>query len=171
MSVSKKNSSFSPDWICCQIGAREHYSVARALHRRGRLAMLITDAWVPLGHPLRLLSPKLAERNSVELLDANACASNVSSVSREIINRLLKPGLFSPQWRRGSWRMRPALEDIQPSLAKWPGRTLQRAPHAIGLPIVDRFRRATMWSAPAPPSVPAEFEARFATRQLGEQNT
>jgi glycosyltransferase involved in cell wall biosynthesis len=32
-------------WVCCQLGAREHYAVPRALHRHGRLALLATDAW------------------------------------------------------------------------------------------------------------------------------
>src|ERR1019366_2097608 len=32
-----------PSWVCCQIGAREHYAVARALHQQGMLAGLITD--------------------------------------------------------------------------------------------------------------------------------
>jgi glycosyltransferase involved in cell wall biosynthesis len=34
-------------WLCCQLGAREHYAVPRALHRHGRLARLVTDAWAP----------------------------------------------------------------------------------------------------------------------------
>ncbi len=32
-------------WYCAQIGAREHYAVARALHKNGRLAALYTDFW------------------------------------------------------------------------------------------------------------------------------
>jgi glycosyltransferase involved in cell wall biosynthesis len=32
-------------WIISQIGAREHYSVARGLHARGQLHTLYTDAW------------------------------------------------------------------------------------------------------------------------------
>jgi glycosyltransferase involved in cell wall biosynthesis len=36
-------------WICCQIGAREHYAVPRALHRSGRLATLYTDFWAGSG--------------------------------------------------------------------------------------------------------------------------
>jgi len=32
-------------WICCHLGAREHYAVPRALHQAGRLGLLITDAW------------------------------------------------------------------------------------------------------------------------------
>lgn len=37
------------EWIVCQIGAREHYAVARALESRGRLRLLVTDAWAPGG--------------------------------------------------------------------------------------------------------------------------
>ena len=33
------------NWFCAQIGAREHYAVARALQKRGRLASLYTDFW------------------------------------------------------------------------------------------------------------------------------
>ena len=33
-------------WVCCHLGAREHYAVPRALHRHHRLGHLITDAWV-----------------------------------------------------------------------------------------------------------------------------
>ncbi|HKI69782.1 MAG TPA: glycosyltransferase family 4 protein [Verrucomicrobiae bacterium] len=32
-------------WICCQIGARQHYAVPRALQRENRLAALLTDFW------------------------------------------------------------------------------------------------------------------------------
>lgn len=35
----------SPDWICSQLGAREHYAIPRALHRAGRLRELHTDLW------------------------------------------------------------------------------------------------------------------------------
>jgi glycosyltransferase involved in cell wall biosynthesis len=36
-------------WWVFQIGAREHYAVARALHEAGLLGGLVTDAWVPAG--------------------------------------------------------------------------------------------------------------------------
>ena len=36
----------SESWVVCQIGAREHYAIARSLHRRGVLGRLITDAWI-----------------------------------------------------------------------------------------------------------------------------
>ena len=33
------------NWLCAQIGAREHYAVPRVLHRGGRLSALYTDFW------------------------------------------------------------------------------------------------------------------------------
>lgn len=33
------------NWICSQIGAREHYAIPRVLHRRGKLDSLYTDLW------------------------------------------------------------------------------------------------------------------------------
>ncbi len=36
----------SRSWICCQLGAREHYAIPRALHLESRLSALLTDAWV-----------------------------------------------------------------------------------------------------------------------------
>jgi len=35
-----------PQWICCQLGAREHYVVPAYFHQRRRLRALLTDAWV-----------------------------------------------------------------------------------------------------------------------------
>ena len=32
-------------WICCQIGAREHYAIPRVLYQNGQLAKLYTDFW------------------------------------------------------------------------------------------------------------------------------
>jgi len=39
-------------WIVSQIGAREHYAVARAFHRRQRLRRMYTDAWCRWGRGL-----------------------------------------------------------------------------------------------------------------------
>jgi len=40
-------------WLCCQIGAREHYAIPRALFRMGMLEYLLTDAWFPPSENLR----------------------------------------------------------------------------------------------------------------------
>ena len=43
-------------WICCQLGAREHYAIPRALFRLGMLDWLVTDAWVPPASILRIVA-------------------------------------------------------------------------------------------------------------------
>ena len=51
-----------PDWICCQLGAREHYAIPSYLHGQGRLRALLTDAWVKPGGPLSVVSRRLNRR-------------------------------------------------------------------------------------------------------------
>jgi glycosyltransferase involved in cell wall biosynthesis len=72
-------------WICCQIGAREHYAVPRALHHGKRLATLYTDFWAgPLtraaGSRLKLGAlGSLASRFHQELADAEVVSWNMRS--------------------------------------------------------------------------------------------
>lgn len=75
------------DWFCCQLGAREHYSFARALHTKGMLGGLVTDAWVPSGHPLGWLRRNLRERYHPELASAPVRAWNVAAVAFELAAR------------------------------------------------------------------------------------
>lgn len=78
-------------WVCCQLGAREHYAVPRALHRSGRLAHLVTDAWAPPG-PLQALG-RLGQRHHDDLAGAP-----VTSLTRSLIAHEL---LWRAQGRRG----------------------------------------------------------------------
>jgi glycosyltransferase involved in cell wall biosynthesis len=50
------------DWIICQLGAREHYFLPRALNQAGRLAALFTDIWAPPGGIAAALPGKLGQR-------------------------------------------------------------------------------------------------------------
>jgi glycosyltransferase involved in cell wall biosynthesis len=72
------------NWICCQIGAREHYAVARALHRCGALEFLLTDAWLPPGNLLGKTMHGLHERFHKELAKANVSASNFKTIGFEL---------------------------------------------------------------------------------------
>jgi hypothetical protein len=75
-------------WLCCQLGAREHYAIPRALFRIGMLGSLVTDAWVPpsslvakcCGH-----SSKFRHRFHRELGDARVKAFNSSLVLFEML--------------------------------------------------------------------------------------
>lgn len=79
------------DWVCCHLGAREHYAVPRALHRRGRLRRLVTDAWVRPGSwwsqfPGKL-PRRLSERFHPELADADVRHFTASLVAHEALWR------------------------------------------------------------------------------------
>lgn len=81
------------NWICCQIGAREHYAIPRALHQQGVLSKLITDVWVKPASSLHQL-PKnlgkgLTERFHPDLYSANVKAFNSSAIKFEIFERFI----------------------------------------------------------------------------------
>ena len=48
-------------WLCCQLGAREHYAIPRALFRQGVLGHLLTDAWAPPTSILRIVGEQKSE--------------------------------------------------------------------------------------------------------------
>lgn len=68
--------SFNNHWVVCQIGAREHYSVARSLHLHRGPVTLLTDFWSAgrsLGLPARL-----AQRCHPDLADADVEGFNAA---------------------------------------------------------------------------------------------
>ncbi|HSJ41281.1 MAG TPA: hypothetical protein VK955_09540, partial [Xanthobacteraceae bacterium] len=79
----------APDtsWICCQLGAREHYAVARSMHRRGVLAALVTDAWVAPGSPFAMVpgstGQRLSERYSPDLSSAAVKSFTAALIANE----------------------------------------------------------------------------------------
>ena len=75
-------------WLCCQLGAREHYAIPRTLSRLGALDWLITDAWVPPSSILSKISAaNLADRFHNELNEAPVRAFNSSAILFEILAR------------------------------------------------------------------------------------
>ena len=77
-------------WLCCQLGAREHYAIPRALLRLDMLAYLLTDAWVPPSSLLAKICRRgssLAERFHDTLPDARVKAFNSSLIAFEMLAR------------------------------------------------------------------------------------
>lgn len=81
-----------PSWLVCQIGAREHYAIPRALHRRGLLAELVTDFWVPPGNLIGRIpgGRRLRERFHADLADARIWAPNLTMLRFEALQRVRK---------------------------------------------------------------------------------
>ena len=94
-------------WICCQLGAREHYAIPRALHQAGRLSSLITDAWVtPQSLFNRLPYPlyqNLRERWHPDLGQANVQGFTAELIQFELSQKLQKRQGWDQIMARNQW--------------------------------------------------------------------
>ncbi|HET9478905.1 MAG TPA: glycosyltransferase family 4 protein, partial [Pyrinomonadaceae bacterium] len=70
-------------WLCCQLGAREHYAVPRALQTRGLLHELITDLWIRPGR-LPTWRNKLTGRFHPDLAGVRVSAPNMAALAFEL---------------------------------------------------------------------------------------
>lgn len=111
--MSKKSSS----WLCCQIGAREHYAIPRALHQAGQLVHLITDAWVlpqsPLNKLPKSLGANLRERFHPDLAQASVRAFTNSLLSFEISQRIQKSSAWERMIARNQWFQKQAILELK----------------------------------------------------------
>ena len=108
MTISPK----SAPWICCQLGAREHYAIPRALQQHGHLACLITDAWVNSNATLRLSIPPLnhlRERFHADLASASVRAFTRSLIRFELGQRLQTISGWEQIINRNLWFQTQAL--------------------------------------------------------------
>jgi hypothetical protein len=80
-------------WICCQLGAREHYAVPRALQQMGQLGVLYTDFWAGAGlrRSAKLIGSalfhSLAGRFHDSLANASVISWNLKSLGWELYLR------------------------------------------------------------------------------------
>ena len=91
------------NWICCQIGAREHYAVARALNKHGVLECLVTDAWVRPSEPLAKVRHSFRERFHTELAGAHVSAANREIMGFEVRAKIAGLNGWSRIIARNKW--------------------------------------------------------------------
>src|SRR5438067_2423078 len=83
-------------WISCQLGAREHYAVPRALHRKQALDCLLSDFWASKESTFSLFYPRrLRERYHPDLRTAKVVSFAASHAAFEVQARR----------RRQDWRL------------------------------------------------------------------
>ena len=88
-------------WICCQVGAREHYAVPRALKLGGLLEEFITDRWI-----------RRAGRFHPELADARVVAPNISALTFELKASFARENGWALIGRRNDWFQRHAVAQL-----------------------------------------------------------
>lgn len=99
-------------WLCCQLGAREHYAVPRALQLNGLLGEFITDLWIPPGTLLHSLQNRLTGRFHPELASANVTAPNVSALTFELKASLARENGWKLIGQRNEWFQRHAVAHL-----------------------------------------------------------
>lgn len=104
-------------WICCQIGAREHYAIARSLHQANQLAALITDAWVLPRSPFNALPGvmfrSLRDRFHSDLETASVQAFTSGLLQFELSQKLQKTGDWERMIARNQWFQNRAIQRLR----------------------------------------------------------
>ncbi len=116
-------SNQSSAWICCQIGAREHYAIPVSLHEGGQLQQLITDAWVTPNSELNYIpkiSANLKGRYHPNLADANVAAFNYSLIAFELNQRLRKISGWDCTIARNDWFQKKAISVLKKLTSQLP---------------------------------------------------
>jgi len=103
-------------WTCCQLGAREHYAIPRALSRSGSLDQLITDVWM---QPSSLLAKvaggesRLRDRFHGELREAPVNAFTLSSILFESVTRARGQNPWQSILARNRWFQRKVVSHLR----------------------------------------------------------
>jgi len=94
-------------WVCCHLGAREHYAIPRALHLRGSLRLLVTDAWSPPRGLLQRgplpMTRRLNERFHPQLADVRVRPLTASLIGHELGWRLQRREGWDLIVARNAW--------------------------------------------------------------------
>ena len=99
-------------WVCCQIGAREHFLVPAGLQRLGLLSRLITDVWVAPNSAWGLVLPQLRGRFHPGL-DGRVSAFTPSALTFEARQRARGVSGWACILRRNEWFQDRAIDLLQ----------------------------------------------------------
>lgn len=99
-------------WICCQLGAREHYAVPRALKLGGLLDEFITDLWIRPGTLLHTWKKGLTGRFHPGLAGARVVAPNIPALTFELKASLARENGWTLINRRNEWFQKQAVGQL-----------------------------------------------------------
>jgi Glycosyl transferases group 1 len=99
-------------WICCQLGAREHYAVPRALKLGGLLDVFITDLWIRPGTLLHTWKKPLTGRFHPGLAGARVVAPNIPALTFELKASLARENGWTLISRRNRWFQKQAVDQL-----------------------------------------------------------
>jgi glycosyltransferase involved in cell wall biosynthesis len=102
-----------PSWICCQLGAREHYAIPRVLQQNNRLTALLTDAWVRPQSPISYLpDARLKERFHSDLDISDVYHSVNQLIVFELKHKFLRTSGWELILARNTWFQKQSLPKL-----------------------------------------------------------
>ena len=131
-------------WLCCQLGAREHYAVPRALQLNGLLAEFITDLWIRPGTLLHSWKKRLTGRFHPGLAGARIAAPNLAALRFELKASLVHENGWKLISRRNEWFQRHALAQLKRSQQNTNGNHTIFA-YSYAAAEIFRFARGRGW--------------------------
>jgi glycosyltransferase involved in cell wall biosynthesis len=157
------------NWIVSQLGAREHYAVARALNQAGALHGLLTDLWV---QPQSLLAKcggaRLRERFHPDLANAAVQEWNTGLVAFELFARLRGLRGWPLIMARNQWFQKQALHSLR-SLRLAPGSPPTLFSYSYTALEPFRFAKSRGWKTVLGQIDPGPEMGRIAD-ELGKRN-
>lgn len=113
---AKTFAPFMPDrdaqWLCCQLGAREHYAVPRALQLGGLLREFMTDVWIRPKSLSQYWGNKLAGRFHPGLAGAQVTAPNAAALTFELKSQAMGLAGWELIDRRNEWFQRHVVAQL-----------------------------------------------------------
>ncbi|MCF3648442.1 glycosyltransferase family 4 protein [Synoicihabitans lomoniglobus] len=93
------------DWLCLQLGSREHYAIPRVLAKQERLAGLLTDTWIPrwVAPAVRRFHPSLGQRRHDGISDQHVRAATCGRLVQDVRYRLRRLDPWDSILARNDW--------------------------------------------------------------------
>jgi glycosyltransferase involved in cell wall biosynthesis len=135
----------TPSWICCQLGAREHYSVPRAMQLRNQLGLLVTDVWNDSSADSGLSAGARAKgRFHPELRSANIRAWNWGYLANELFVRLRRDN-WDRILARNDWFQLRALSALRAFRDRNPDKSVVLFAYSYAARRIFEFARQAGW--------------------------
>ena len=104
-------------WICCQIGAREHYAIPRSLHQNDRLSLLLTDAWVPPESKLhyfpQVVPQSIRDRYHRDLPSPKVKGFTLELAAFEAAHKVRRTATWPVTIKRNDWFQHSAIKYLE----------------------------------------------------------
>jgi glycosyltransferase involved in cell wall biosynthesis len=159
-------------WVCCQLGAREHYAIPRALFRQGSLDHLLTDAWAPPTSILRIVGDnrsQIRDRWHEELKETTVTSFNWSLIAFEFFAQARRLHGWPLIIARNRWFQQKVVD----CLSGYKPRTDNRKPIVFGYSYAAReifhFAKSRGWKTVLGQIDPGPFEEKIVVAEAERQ--